>query len=46
MGWTNPVQVLAEVKIFSKLSILTVGLTQPPIQWVLGFFPGGKAASA
>jgi len=23
-----------------------VGLIQPPIQWVPGFFPGGKAAEA
>jgi hypothetical protein len=29
-----------------KPSILAVGPTQPPIQWVLGFFPGGKVAEA
>ena len=22
------------------------GLTRPPVQWVTGFFPGGKAAGA
>ena len=40
------VHILIGARIFSKLSILTLGLTQPPIQWVLGFFPRGKAARA
>ena len=29
---------------FPHPSSLALGLTQPPIQWVLGLFPGGKAA--
>jgi len=29
---------------FPCLSRLAPGLTQPPIQWVLGLFPGSKAA--
>jgi len=29
---------------FSKTLGPAVGSTQPPIQWVLGFFPGGKVA--
>jgi hypothetical protein len=33
------IQILAGARIFSRLSILTLGLTQPPLQWVLGFFP-------
>jgi hypothetical protein len=29
---------------FSQLSKPALGPTQPPIQWVLGLFPQGKAA--
>jgi hypothetical protein len=28
--------------MFSKTSRSTLGPTQPPIQWVLGFFPVGR----
>jgi hypothetical protein len=30
--------------LFSKMSSLVVGSTQPSTQWVLVFFPGSKAA--
>jgi hypothetical protein len=29
---------------FQRPSILVLGQTQPPIQWVPGLFPSGKAA--
>jgi hypothetical protein len=29
---------------FLDPSLPTLGSTQPPVQWVLGLFPGGKAA--
>jgi hypothetical protein len=32
--------------LFSTVSRPDLGPTQPPIQWVLGFFPRGKAAEA
>ena len=35
-----------EIFLFLKLSRLAVGTTQPPIHFILWFFPGGKAASA
>jgi hypothetical protein len=31
-----------EIYIFSKTCRLAVRLMQPPVQWVLGSFPGGK----
>jgi len=31
---------------FSKMSITVLGPTQPPIKWVMGLCPGGKAAVA
>jgi hypothetical protein len=34
------------VELFSKMSIPGLEPTQPPIQWVPGFFPGGKVAGA
>jgi hypothetical protein len=33
-----------EIYLFSKTCKLTLGLTQPPLQWVSGFFPGGREA--
>jgi hypothetical protein len=42
----SKVQVLAEKGVYfsSKMSRLALGPTQPPIQLLLGFFSGGKAA--
>jgi hypothetical protein len=31
-----------DVFIFSKTSLNRLWLTQTPIPWILGFFPGGK----
>ena len=31
---------------FSHLTRLVLGPTQPPIQWLPDFFPGGEAAGA
>ena len=33
-----------EIVLFSKISRPAVGTTQPPLQWVSGFFPGVKVA--
>ena len=33
-----------EIFLFSKMSRLILGKTQPSIQWVLGFFSSSKAA--
>jgi len=43
------VRIPAEVRdfsFFSKTSRSALGPTRPPVQWVLGFYPGGKAAGA
>jgi hypothetical protein len=32
--------------LYSRMSVRDAGRTQPPIQCVPGFFPGGKAAGA
>lgn len=32
-----------ETNLFSNMSRLTLGITQPPIQWALKFIPGCKA---
>jgi hypothetical protein len=34
-----------EIYILSKTSRLALGPTQSPVQWMLGSFPGGKAAA-
>lgn len=39
------VRIPVETKMFllTETSRLALGLTQPPIQWAPGFFPGDKA---
>jgi len=40
------VRIPLKKTLFSKTSRPVLGPTQPPVQWVVGFFPGDKAADA
>ena len=33
---------LGEIFVYSKVSRLVLGLTQPPVQWIAAFCPRGK----
>jgi hypothetical protein len=43
--WSE-IQIPAEANnfLFSKISRMALGFTHSPIQWLLGFFAGGKVA--
>jgi hypothetical protein len=41
-----PTNTGQEIFVFSKASRLALGPTQRPLQWIPGFFPGGKTAGA
>jgi len=43
MLWFKDTQGLV-IFLFDAMSRLVLGPTQPPIQWILGALPGGKAA--
>ena len=46
MRWTFRGSNPGGSEIFLRQSGQAVGIIQPPVQWVPGLFPGGKAAGA